>query len=148
MTVELIGHDYRYAAEQMLLTLFPHERPTYESREENHVSLSLRRGAVWVTATAVLHYQGRISRHACRARVSQLTGGLEDDRVCQRILKLAFYRAGVEVLGREPGHGGRGHPSAGQEGTAENLSGLPCPGPAGSGLRPGQPGGRPGTLPP
>ena len=105
MTVELIGHDYRYAAEQMLLTLFPHERPTYESREENRVSLSLCRGAVWVTATAVLHYQGRISRHACRARVSQLTGGLEDDRVCQRILKLAFYRAGVEVLGREPAWG-------------------------------------------
>ena len=23
------GHDYRYACEQMLLTLFPDQRPTY-----------------------------------------------------------------------------------------------------------------------
>lgn len=27
MNLYLIGHDYRYAAEQMLLTLFPDERP-------------------------------------------------------------------------------------------------------------------------
>ena len=29
MNLYLIGHDYRYAAEQMLLTLFPDERPEY-----------------------------------------------------------------------------------------------------------------------
>ena len=29
MNLYLIGHDYRYAAEQMLLTLFPDERPVY-----------------------------------------------------------------------------------------------------------------------
>ena len=29
MNLYLIGHDYRYAVEQMLLTLFPDERPEY-----------------------------------------------------------------------------------------------------------------------
>ena len=42
MTVELKGHDYKYAVEQMLLTLFPNERPTYGTREENRVTGSLR----------------------------------------------------------------------------------------------------------
>lgn len=32
MNLYLIGHDYRYAAEQMLLTLFPDERPVYPGR--------------------------------------------------------------------------------------------------------------------
>ncbi len=103
MKIILKGHDYKYAVEQMLLTLFPEERPVYEGEEENKVTLSLNRGKVWLTACAVLHWQGRITRHSCRAKVSELNGeALNDGRVSQRILKLAFYRAGVEALGKEP----------------------------------------------
>ena len=29
MKLELIGHDYKYVAEQSLLSLFPQERPVY-----------------------------------------------------------------------------------------------------------------------
>ena len=29
MKLVLYGHDYKYAVEQMLLTLFPEERPEY-----------------------------------------------------------------------------------------------------------------------
>ncbi len=103
MKITLKGHDYKYAVEQMLLTLFPEERPVYDGPEENRVTVSLSRGNLWLTATAVLHWQGKLARHACRAKVSQLNGeALNDGRVCQRILKLAFYRAGIEVLGKEP----------------------------------------------
>ncbi len=103
MKVILKGHDYKYAVEQMLLTLFPEERPVYEGKEENQVTLSLNRGNIWLTATAVLRWKGKLTRHACRARLSELNGeSLNDGRVCQRILKLAFYRAGVEALGKEP----------------------------------------------
>ncbi|MGM9607340.1 MAG: coproporphyrinogen dehydrogenase HemZ [Oscillospiraceae bacterium] len=103
MTVTLKGHDYKYAVEQMLLTLFPDERPTYGTEEENRVTVSLRRGDTWLTATAVLYWKGRLTRHSCRARVTELTGDeLSDGRVGQRIVKLAFYRAGVEALGKEP----------------------------------------------
>lgn len=103
MTVILKGHDYKYAVEQMLLTLFPGERPVYDVEEENKITVSLRKGEVWLTATAILTWHGRTVRHSCRAKTAQLTGVERDDaRVCQRIVKLAFYRAGVEALGKEP----------------------------------------------
>ena len=99
MQITLIGHDYRYAAEQMLLTLFPGEKP---GTGGNTLTLSLSKGPVWLTARAVLVYEGKRYVKSRRARTSALTGGLQDDRVCQRILKLAFYDAGVPALGREP----------------------------------------------
>lgn len=103
MKIILKGHDYKYAAEQMLLTLFPGERPVYEGDEENKVTLSLNRGNIWLTATAVLDWNGKTTRHACRAKMTELNGDLRNDgRVCQRIVKQAFYRAGVEALGKEP----------------------------------------------
>ncbi len=99
MKLTLQGHDYRYAAEQMMLTLFPSERP---GTGDNTLILSLSQGKIWLTATAKLTYQGRLYTASRRARCTELTGGLADDRVCQRILKLAFYDAGVAALGKEP----------------------------------------------
>lgn len=99
MKLTLKGHDYRYAAEQMMLTLFPEERP---GLGENALTLSLFRGKSWLTARAELVWEGNSFSAVRRARVSELTGGLADDRVCQRILKLAFYDAGTQALGGEP----------------------------------------------
>ena len=97
------GHDYRYACEQMLLTLFPDQRPTYEGEDDQQAELTLRRGGTWLTATAKLTWQGKEYRAAARAQVTELTGEkLSDDRVCQRVLKLAFYRAGCAALGKQP----------------------------------------------
>ena len=100
------GHDYRYAAEQMLLTLFPAERPEYPQGPpapgEDALALSLHRGAVWATATAALTWGGAEYRAARRCRVSELTDQLSADRALQRILKLAFYDAGTAALGKEP----------------------------------------------
>ena len=103
MKLTLCGHDYRYACEQMLLTLFPEQRPVYEGQEENEVRLTLRAGERWLTAGAKLIWQGTTCRAVARARQSELTGeAIADDRVKQRILKLAFYRAGCAALGKEP----------------------------------------------
>ena len=100
------GHDYKYAAEQMLLTLFPTERPEYADAPpgpgENALVLSLSRGETWATATAALIWGGKEYRAARRCRVSELTGQLSADRALQRILKLAFYDAGTAALGKEP----------------------------------------------
>ena len=99
MILHLKGHDYRYAAEQMMLTLFPSERPGVG---ENTLLLSLSEGRIWLTATAKLDYEGKTWRASRRAKMTELTGGLVDARVKQRILKLAFYDAGVAALGKEP----------------------------------------------
>ena len=100
------GHNYRYAAEQMLLTLFPTERPEYADAPpgpgEDALVLSLSRGETWATATAALIWNGAEYRAARRCRVSELTGQLSADRALQRILKLAFYDAGTAALGKEP----------------------------------------------
>ena len=100
------GHDYRYAAEQMLLTLFPTERPEYADAPpgpgEDALVLSLSRGKTWATATAALTWGGAEYRAARRCRVSELTDQLSADRALQRILKLAFYDAGTAALGKEP----------------------------------------------
>ena len=100
------GHNYRYAAEQMLLTLFPTERPEYADAPpgpgEDALVLSLSRGETWATATAALTWNGAEYRAARRCRVSELTDQLSADRALQRILKLAFYDAGTAALGKEP----------------------------------------------
>ena len=100
------GHDYKYAAEQMLLTLFPGQRPEYPASSpaagEDALELSLFRGPVWATATARLSYRGKRCAAVRRCSSAELTGGLADSRALQRILKLAFYDAGVRALGREP----------------------------------------------
>ena len=66
------GHDYKYAAEQMLLTLFPDQRPEYPEVSpapgQDALILSLSRGAVWATAAARLTYRGQTygASHRCK----------------------------------------------------------------------------------
>ena len=106
MKLYFIGHDYKYAAEQMLLTLFPDRRPEYPetpaTEGEDALTLSLKRGAVWVTASARLVLGGQVYAASRRCQSAQLTGELETDRACQRILKLAFYEVGTRALGVQP----------------------------------------------
>ena len=100
------GHDYKYAAEQMLLTLFPDQRPEYPEAPpapgEDALILSLSRGAVWATAAARLTYRGQTYGASRRCKLEELTDSLSTDRALQRILKLAFYDAGVAARGNEP----------------------------------------------
>ena len=60
MKLYLNGHNYKYAAEQMLLTLFPGERPEYPDAPplpgEDALLLRLSVGPRQVTAHAVLTY--------------------------------------------------------------------------------------------
>ena len=106
MKLYFIGHDYKYAAEQMLLTLFPDRRPEYPEAPahdgEEALTLSLSMGSVWTTATARLVLDGQAHTARRRCRTAELTGGLETDRACQRILKLAFYEVGTQALGVQP----------------------------------------------
>jgi len=106
MKLILKGHDYRYACEQMLLTLFPEEKPVYEGEADSEVTLTLSCGEKYLTATAKLCREGGVWKAAARVLTAELNGEkLNDDRVRQRILKLAFFRAGCAALGREPAWG-------------------------------------------
>lgn len=107
MKLFLYGHDYKYAAEQMLLTLYPDERPEYPEGRPNGDGAVLRLscGEKYITASCVLtrggrKYYGR-SHYAPDPNEDQLT---RDSR-CQRIIKNAFYKAA-----RSSGHA---HPAWG-----------------------------------
>ena len=102
MYIFLRNNDYRYAAEQMLLMLFPEERPVYPSadlglREENAVELELKHGKTYTTAVCRLRYDRRTAQDHVRARTDGIRAGEERARIEQRILKLAFYRAALDV---------------------------------------------------
>ena len=87
------GHDYRYAAEQMLLMLLPGERPRYPRAEEpagaDRAELSLRDGMV----RCVLCLRGQTAEVS--VAVEPFSGELQKRRNEQRAVKTAFYRAAL-----------------------------------------------------
>ena len=97
MRLYLHGHDYKYAAEQMLLSLYPAERPEYpEGRPEgDRVELSLSRGTSFITASCKLVSHGRTYYGRSAVRADSLTDDLSRDKLCSRIIKNAFYRAAL-----------------------------------------------------
>ena len=96
---------YRYAAEQMLFTLFPDERAEYPAAppsdgEENAVVFTLRRAGDDAEMTALLVRGGERYRGAVEFPAEGLDGSAEAVyHVIQRALKHAFYQAGVAHLG-------------------------------------------------
>ena len=92
MKLYLYGHEYHYAVEQMLLTLFPTERPEYPEGEPagNRMEIRLSRGEKNTSATCAL-YQGRsVFRGSARAANETMTDALTADRICQRLVKNAM----------------------------------------------------------
>ena len=97
MKLYLIGHDYKYAVEQILLTLFPQERPEYpEGKPEGErLELRLSEGEKFITASCALHIKGGVYRGRAAAAKAELNSALLRDRHCQRLIKSAIYRAAL-----------------------------------------------------
>ena len=97
MNLYLIGHDYRYAAEQMLLTLFPDERPEYPDGRPtgDRAELRLMSGTKVTTVTCVLVYHGQTANGRTSVPNGELTDPAETDRRLQGAIKRAFYRAAM-----------------------------------------------------
>jgi len=109
MRLFLIGHDYKYAAEQILLMMFPDERPEYPEkvcREENNAAvITLKEGTEYFTAVTKLFYEGKICRGMSKVKKDSLTDKLEADRKLQKIIKLSFYKASIILKGQHPAWG-------------------------------------------
>ncbi len=100
---------YRYAAEQMMLTLFPGQRPEYPPQSPH----SLEEGPSARFALAAAGERAALSARVVwegRAAAGERTfplGELDAPpaavyHTVQHALKLAFYDAGTALLGREP----------------------------------------------
>ena len=108
-TVNWSPERYHYAAEQMMLTLFPGERPEYP--EDNGHSLDRDNAAVFSLAV-----EGETARLAAEVFRGEQSARGESDfpadaldqapekvyHVVQHALKMAFYQAGCALLGQEP----------------------------------------------
>ncbi len=90
MKLTLIGHDDRYAVEQLQMSLFG-DIPDGEA-----VS-TLHRGKTWLTAAATITREGKSVTRSRRIRTSQ-----ETVRLRRRALQQSFYLAALEFLPAPP----------------------------------------------
>ena len=102
---------YHYAAEQMMLTLFPGERPEYPegpppevlSGEGNAVIFTLRRGEKQASVSALVFRNQERFDGVRRFPSKELDRPPEEVyHTVQHALKLAFYKAGTALLGTQP----------------------------------------------
>ena len=95
MKLQLSGHEYKYAVEQMLSTLFPGEKPDYSpgKQKENGMTINLREAPVYTTATCIYRTEQGTFRGRAAVKTALLTEPVERDRLCQFAIKNAVYRA-------------------------------------------------------
>lgn len=102
MKLRLIGHDSRYAMEQLALILFPQEKIEYiqEDFSGDGAVSTLHQGESWVTATAKITRNGETARGIARCRREKITEPLR-----RQILRQSFYRAALYFLDAPPSWG-------------------------------------------
>ena len=93
MNLTLIGHEDRYAVEQLQMALFP------ENPEGTAVS-ALFRGKTWLTATAKITLNDKTV-----SAVRRLKANEETVRLRRRILQQSYYLAAIQLLDRKPAWG-------------------------------------------
>ena len=109
MKLYLQGHDYQYAVEQIMLVLFPEERPEYAETpfegEENACRSVLTMGNRTASAETSIRHGGRTVCAAAQIPAPDAADPLVYDRLLQRILKQSFYKAAVQLLPKRPDWG-------------------------------------------
>lgn len=102
MKLRLIGHNSRYAMEQLSLILFPQEKIEYVETDftgDGAVS-TLSEGSHWLTATAKITRGGVTARGVARCPMDAVTEPLR-----RQILRQSFYRAALHFLDAPPSWG-------------------------------------------
>lgn len=102
MKLRLVGHENRYAMEQIMLSLFPAEKVVYVEGEfsGDGVVSTLSAGGTFLTATAKITRDGKTVRKSARCRREDATESLR-----RQILRQSFYRAALEFLPEAPSWG-------------------------------------------
>ena len=107
MKLYLYGHDYKYAAEQMMLSLYPSERPEYpEGKPEgDRVELRLSHGNTYTTASCRLVLNSVEYKAKSSVKTGLMIDDISRDKLCSRIIKTAFYRAALRSGHKQPAWG-------------------------------------------
>ena len=86
MKLTLIGHEDRYAVEQLQMALF-------STTQNGEAVSSLHRGKTWLTATAKITLNGKTVTASRRLKAAE-----ETVRLRRRILQQSYYLAAVQLL--------------------------------------------------
>ena len=102
MKLRLVGHDDRYAVEQLQLALFPLEpmEPTEDAFEGDGAVSTLHRGEIWLTASTTVTKNGVSNTAVKRLKTSE-----ETVRLRRRILQQSYYLAALPLLPKVPAWG-------------------------------------------
>lgn len=102
MKLRLIGHEDRYAIEQLQLALFPEQpmEPADGAFSGDGAVSALYRGKVWLTAITRITLNGKQSRATRRLPIKE-----ETVRLRRRLLQQCYYRAALEHLPGIPAWG-------------------------------------------
>ena len=93
MNLILIGHDDRYAVEQLQLALFP-------AGTQGDAVSTLHRGGTWLTATAKITIDGKTATASRRLKATE-----ETVRLRRRALQQSYYLAACQLLPEIPAWG-------------------------------------------
>ncbi len=96
MKLALIGHEDRYAVEQLQMALFPDKTLTAQGEAVSR----LYRGKSWLSAVTVITVDGKTSRAVRRLRTEE-----ETVRLRRRILQQSYYQAALAHLPAAPAWG-------------------------------------------
>lgn len=103
MKLRFIGHEDRYAIEQLQMALFPLEamEKTDEAFTGDGAVSALHRGSTWLTATTRICKNGKTS---CATK--RLKADSETIRLRRQILQQSYYLAALPLLEQAPAWGG------------------------------------------
>ncbi len=105
MKLYLKGHDCKYAAEQIMMSLF-NLRPQYSAEppgeDEDWARVTLRREDGRVTAETELRYGGKLSHGRYTADAPEPGDSLASSRAEQSAVRFSFYHAAMQVLPQRP----------------------------------------------
>ena len=90
MKLTLIGHDDRYAVEQLLMSLFGPDA-------QGEATSILHRGKIWLTAVTTISTDGKTVRASRKLKAED-----ETVRSRRRILQQSLYRAAIQLLEELP----------------------------------------------
>ena len=93
MKLTLIGHEDRYAVEQLQMALFSVE-------DQGHAVSALHRGTTWLTAVTTITLNGTTAKGIRRLKAAE-----ETVRLRRRILQQSYYQAALPHLSQPPAWG-------------------------------------------
>ena len=96
MKLTFLGHDDRYAIEQLQMSLFPQ----YIHQDTGEAVSKLSRGNVWLTATTTITINGQKTSATKRMKAAE-----ESVRLRRRILQQSYYLAALPHLPEAPAWG-------------------------------------------